>query len=138
VEGLRAGGDDYLSKPFAFSELLWRVHALIRRSGGQQAGACLTVGDLEMDLLKRKVTRGGRPIELQPREFALLEYMMRNAGRVVTKTMIIEHVWEYNFDPQTNIVESRMSRLRAKIDEGEGPPLIQTVRGTGYMLSAHE
>lgn len=137
VEGLQAGSDDYLVKPFAFSELLWRIQALLRRAGAQPETTRLAVGDLEMDLLARSVHRGGVPLELQPREYTLLEYLVRNAGRVVTKTMIIEHVWEYNFDPQTNIVESRMSRLRRKVDEPFAHPLIHTVRGVGYVLKAH-
>jgi two-component system, OmpR family, response regulator len=138
VEGLRSGGDDYLAKPFAFAELLWRVQALLRRSKDQRAATRLVAGDLELDILTRKVTRGGRSIDLQPREFSLLEYLMRNMGRVVSKTMIMEHVWDYNFDPQTNVVESRMSRLRDKIDQGAEPPLIHTVRGAGYILKLHD
>ncbi len=134
VQGLRAGADDYLPKPFAFTELLWRLHALVRRASCQAEATRLSAGDLEVDLLTRKVTRGGRRIDLQPREFALLEYLMRNAGRIVTRTMIIEHVWEYDFDPQSNIVESRLSRLRDKIDGPGGIPLIRTVRGAGYIL----
>ena len=138
VHGLELGADDYLVKPFAFAELLWRVQALLRRSTAQPAATRLVSGDLEMDLLTRRVTRGGKAIELQPREYALLEYLMRNAGRIVTKTMIMEHVWEYNFDPQTNVVESRISRLRAKIDEPFAQPMIHTVRGAGYMLKSHD
>jgi two-component system OmpR family response regulator len=134
VKGLQTGADDYLAKPFAFSELLWRVQALIRRSSTQAEPARLSVADLEMDLLARTVTRSGRRIDLQTREFELLEYLLRNAGRVVTRTMILEHVWEYNFDPQTNVVESRMSRLRAKIDVPFERPLIHTLRGAGYVL----
>ena len=136
VRGLQAGGDDYLPKPFAFSELLARVQALIRRAGGQSEPAHLTYGDLTMNLLTREVTRGGRKIELQRLEFSLLEYLMRNAGRVVSKTMIMEHVWDYSFDPQTNVVESRICRLRDKIDRGFDRKLIQTVRGVGYALKA--
>lgn len=134
VRGLQTGGDDYLTKPFAFSELLARVQALIRRAGGLSEPTRLSVGDLSMDLLTREVTRRGRRIELQPLEFSLLEYLMRNTGRVVSKTMIMEHVWDYNFDPQTNVVEARISRLRDKIDRGFEKKLIQTVRGMGYVL----
>jgi two-component system, OmpR family, response regulator len=136
VRGLQVGGDDYLPKPFAFSELLARVQALIRRAGGLSEPTRLTVGDLTMNLLTREVTRGGRKIELQRLEFSLLEYLMRNAGRVVSKTMIMEHVWDYNFDPQTNVVESRICRLREKIDRDFDRKLIQTVRGVGYALRA--
>ncbi len=136
VKGLQAGGDDYLPKPFAFSELLARVQALIRRGSGLSEPTRLTVGDLTMNLLTREVTRGGRKIDLQRLEFSLLEYLMRNAGRVVSKTMIMEHVWDYNFDPQTNVVESRICRLRDKIDRGFDKKLIQTVRGVGYALKA--
>jgi len=136
VRGLQAGGDDYLPKPFAFSELLARLQALIRRSSGLSEPTRLTYRDLTMNLLTREVTRGGRKIELQRLEFSLLEYLMRNAGRVVSKTMIMEHVWDYNFDPQTNVVESRICRLRDKIDRGFDRKLIQTVRGVGYALKA--
>ena len=134
VKGLRQGGDDYLTKPFAFSELLWRIQALVRRSGMHPLETRLRVHDLELDALSRRVRRQGRDLELQPREFALLEYLMRNAGRVVSRTMIIEHVWNYNFDPETNVVESRMSRLRAKVDAGFDRPLLHTIRGVGYVL----
>jgi len=134
VKGLQTGGDDYLPKPFAFSELLARVQALLRRSSGASEPTRLTYGDLSMNLLTREVTRGGRKIDLQRLEFALLEYLMRNAGRVVSKTMIMEHVWDYNFDPQTNVVESRICRLRDKVDRGFEKKLIQTVRGVGYAL----
>lgn len=134
VKGLQTGSDDYLTKPFAFSELLARVQALIRRSTGSVDPTILEFGDLRMDLLKREVTRSGGRIDLQPREFVLLEYLMRNAGRVVSKTMIMEHVWDYNFDPQTNVVETRMSRLRDKINKGFDKQLIETVRGVGYVL----
>ena len=134
VEGLHAGGDDYLTKPFAFSELLARIQALIRRASDTPEPTGITVGDLSMDLLARVVTRADKKIALQPREFALLEYLARNAGRVVSKTMIMEHVWDYNFDPHTNVVESRVSRLRDKIDKGFDTPLIHTVRGMGYVL----
>jgi len=136
VKGLQMGGDDYLTKPFAFSELLARVQALIRRGSGLSEPTRLTVGDLTMNLLTREVARGGRKIELQRLEFSLLEYLMRNAGRVVSKTMIMEHVWDYNFDPQTNVVESRICRLRDKIDRGFDKKLIQTVRGVGYALKS--
>lgn len=134
VKGLQTGSDDYLTKPFAFSELLARVQALIRRAGGVSEPTRLTVGDLSMNLLTREVIRGGKKIELQPLEFSLLEYLMRNAGKVVSKTMIMEHVWDYNFDPQTNVVEARICRLRDKIDKGFATKLIQTVRGVGYVL----
>ena len=134
VRGLQTGGDDYLVKPFAFSELLARLQALIRRSTSVSEPTSLTVGDLSMDLLRRKVIRGGEEIELQPREFALLEYLMRNAGRVVSKTMIMEHVWDYNFDPHTNVVEARICRLRDKIDLSVENKLIHTIRGVGYVL----
>ncbi len=134
VTGLQIGGDDYLVKPFAFSELLARVRALIRRNTGAAEPARLVAGDLAMDLLKHSVTRAGRRVDLQPREFSLLEYLMRNAGQVVSKTMIMEHVWDYNFDPQTNVVEASICRLRRKIDEGAGADLIRTVRGVGYVL----
>lgn len=134
VMGLQKGGDNYLTKPFAFSELLARVQALIRRSTGASEPTGLAVGELSMNLLTREVVRGGKKIDLQPREFALLEYLMRNAGRVVSKTMIMEHVWDYNFDPQTNVVEARICRLRDKIDKDFGVKLIQTIRGAGYAL----
>jgi heavy metal response regulator len=134
VKGLQTGGDDYLIKPFAFSELLARIQALIRRASSVSEPTGLTVGDLSMDLVRRKVFRAGKEIELQPREFALLEYLMRNTGRVVSKTMIMEHVWDYNFDPQTNVVEARICRLRDKIDRSFGCRLIHTIRGAGYVL----
>lgn len=134
VRGLQAGGDDYLTKPFAFSELLARVQALVRRATNTPEPTGLNVGDLSIDLLTREVRRGSERIELQPREFTLLAYLARNAGRVVSKTMIMEHVWDYNFDPQTNVVESRVCRLRDKIDRGFARPLIHTVRGAGYVL----
>jgi two-component system OmpR family response regulator len=136
VRGLQAGGDDYLTKPFAFAELLARVQALVRRATRPLEPTSLTVGDLSLDLLSRKVARGEVAIELRPREFALLEYLMRNAGKVVSKTMILSHVWEYNFDPQTNIVDVLVSRLRDKIDRPFETPLLQTVRGVGYVLRA--
>ncbi len=136
VKGLRAGGDDYLAKPFAFSELLARVEALSRRKGVVQETTELGVADLQMNLLARTVTRRGEPIELTTREFALLEYLLRNAGRVVSRSMLLEAVWDYNFDPQTNIIDQHVSRLRAKIDKDFDPPLLQTVRGMGYSLRA--
>lgn len=134
VKGLQTGSDDYLTKPFAFSELLARVQALIRRATGVPDPARLRVADLVMDLLSREVVRSGRTVDLQPREFILLEYLMRNAGRVVSKTMIMEHVWDLNFDPGTNIVEARISKLRDKIDRGRDKKLIHTIRGAGYVL----
>ncbi len=134
VRGLEVGADDYLIKPFAFSELLARVNALIRRATAVPEPTTLVFEDLTIDLLRHKVFRGGREIELQPKEFALLEYLMRNAGRVVSKTMIMEHVWDYNFDPETNVVEARICRLRDKIDREFSPKLIHTVRGIGYVL----
>jgi two-component system OmpR family response regulator len=136
VEGLRAGGDDYLVKPFAFSELHARLEALLRRGTTDSPETRLRVADLEMDLLKRDVTRAGRPIQLQPREFRLLEYLMRHAGQVVTRTMLLEQVWDYHFDPQTNVIDVHISRLRGKIDRDFDTPLLQTVRGAGYMLRA--
>lgn len=136
VLGLQTGSDDYLTKPFAFSELLARVNALIRRAAGTPSPTKLEVGDLTMDLLTREVARSGRSIDLQPREFSLLEYLMKNAGRVVSKTMIMEHVWDLNFDPQTNIVEVRVSKLRDKIDKDHEKKLLHTVRGAGYILKA--
>ncbi len=136
VRGLQSGGDDYLTKPFAFAELLARVHALLRRSNRAAEPTSLAVGDLELDLLTRRVARAGTALDLRPREFALLEYLMRNAGRVVSKTMILSHVWEYNFDPQTNIVDVLVSRLREKIDRPFDAKLLQTVRGVGYVLRA--
>lgn len=134
VRGLHTGGDDYLTKPFAFSELLARVQALIRRSTGISEPHVLQVGDLMMNLLTRNVSRGQERIDLQPLEFSLLEYLMRNAGNVVTKTMIMEHVWDYNFDPHTNVVEVRICRLRDKIDKRFTAKLIHTLRGVGYVL----
>ncbi|MGE0653367.1 MAG: winged helix-turn-helix domain-containing protein [Alphaproteobacteria bacterium] len=136
VEGLEAGGDDYLVKPFAFSELLARVHALARRPHTTTEETVLKVGDLEMDLIRREVRRGGKIIDLQPREFLLLEYLMRNAGRVVTRTMLLQKVWDFHFDPATNVVETHISRLRAKVDKPFDAPLIRTVRGAGYSLHA--
>lgn len=134
VRGLQAGADDYLTKPFAFSELLARVQALIRRASQTPEPVRLTVGDLTLDLMNREATRAGQRIDLQSREFALLEYLMRNAGRVVTKTMILEHVWDYSFDPQTNVVDVLVHRVRAKVDPDKA--LIQTLRGVGYVLKA--
>lgn len=134
VKGLQAGSDDYLTKPFAFSELLARVQALIRRSTQAAEPTRLAVGDLSLDLLTREVTRGGQKIELQAREFALLEYLMRHAGRVVTKTMILEHVWDYSFDPQTNVVDVLVHRLRSKVDKDK--KMIHTLRGVGYVIRA--
>jgi two-component system OmpR family response regulator len=136
IRGLRAGGDDYLTKPFAFGELAARVDALARRAEGTGKQTTLTVGDLTMDLLAHTVSRKGQPIQLQPREFKLLEYMMRHAGQVVTRTMLLENVWEYHFDPQTNVIDVHVSKLRQKIDSGFDPPLLHTVRGVGYRLSA--
>ena len=134
VKGLQTGGDDYLTKPFSFSELLARVQALIRRARGASEPTSLAVRDLALNLLTREVTRGGKKIDLQPKEFALLEYLMRNAGRVVSKTMIMEHVWDYNFVPLTNVVEARICILRDKIDKDFEKKLIQTIRGAGYVL----
>jgi two-component system OmpR family response regulator len=134
IKGLQTGGDDYLIKPFAFSELLARIQALIRRATGATESTRLRMGDLSMDLLNREVIRQGKRIDLQPREFGLLEYLMRNAGRVVSKTMIMEHVWDYNFDPETNVVEARMCRLREKIEGGFDKKLIHTIKGVGYVL----
>jgi two-component system, OmpR family, response regulator len=136
VQGLQAGGDDYLTKPFAFSELLARVQALIRRASVAPEPYRFRAGTLSLDLLKREVLRGGKRIDLQPRELSLLEYLMRNAGRVVSKTMIMEHVWDYNFDPQTNLVDVLVCRLRNKVDKDAGEKLIRTVRGIGYVLEA--
>ncbi len=138
VAGLDVGGDDYLVKPFAFAELLARLNALVRRPPLTQVETVLRVADLELDLLKRRVARGGSRIDLQPREFTLLEFMMRHADRVVTRTMLLEGVWDFHFDPKTNIVETHMSRLRAKLDRGGDPELIETVRGAGYMMRAPE
>jgi len=134
VHGLEIGSDDYLPKPFAFSELLARVQALIRRASGAPESMVLKVADLSLDLVKREVMRAGEKIALQPREFSLLEYLMRNAGRVVSKTMIMEHVWNYNFDPMSNVVEVRINRLRSKIEQGFEKKLLHTVRGVGYVL----
>jgi two-component system OmpR family response regulator len=137
VEGLRAGGDDYLVKPFAFSELLARLEALVRRNAPDSKQATsLKVDNLEMNLLARSVTRKGQAIELQPREFRLLEFLMRHSGQVVTRTMLLENVWDYNFDPQTNVIDVHISRLRSKIDKQFEQPLLHTVRGAGYVLRA--
>jgi two-component system OmpR family response regulator len=138
VEGLERGGDDYLVKPFAFSELAARLDALARRGDGEAVETRLQVADLEMDLLTRRVKRAGRDIELQPRELRLLEYLMRHSGQVVTRTMLLEKVWDYNFDPQTNVIDVHVSRLRKKIDKDFDQPLIETVRGAGYVLRAPE
>jgi two-component system, OmpR family, response regulator len=134
VAGLRAGGDDYLAKPYAFSELLARVEALGRRQKSGNAETIYRVGDLALDRLAHTVIRGDQTIPLQPREFRLLEYLMKHAGQVVTRTMLLENVWDYHFDPQTNVIDVHVSRLRAKIDKGFGEPLLHTVRGAGYMI----
>lgn len=138
IKGLQTGSDDYLTKPFSFAELLARLQALIRRSSGAAEPTRLTVGDLNMNLITREVVRAGRQIDLQPLEFSLLEYLMRNAGRVVSKTMIMERVWDYHFDPQTNVVESRIYHLREKVDKGFDAKMIRTVRGVGYVLKPPE
>jgi two-component system OmpR family response regulator len=138
IRGLRSGGDDYLTKPFAFGELLARLDALHRRAEGINREAPLCVGELHLDPLSRKVTRGTQSIVLQPREFKLLEYLMRHAGQVVTRTMLLENVWDYHFDPQTNVVDVHISKLRQKIDADAGRPLLRTVRNAGYMLTADE
>ena len=134
VKGLRAGGDDYLAKPYSFAELLARVEGLGRRSGQETQETKLKALDLEIDLLTRSVTRAGQNILLQPREFKLLEYLMRNAGHIVTRTMLLENVWDYHFDPQTNVIDVHVSRLRSKIEKGFDSPILQTVRGAGYMI----
>ena len=136
VAGLREGSDDYLVKPFSFSELIARLDALLRRQTPTGNQTRLVVGELEMDLLARSVTRAGQTIELKPREFSLLEYLMRHAGQVVTRTMLLEHVWDYHFDPQTNVIDVHISRLRQKIDRGFDQEMLQTVRGAGYTLRA--
>jgi len=134
VRGLRSGSDDYLTKPFAFSELLARVHALMRRSGMKEDVSELRVADLKLDLRRRRAERAGKPIALQPREFRLLEYLVRHQGQVVTRTMLLEAVWDYHFDPQTNVIDVQISRLRQKIDKDFSPPLLHTIRGVGYMV----
>ena len=134
VAGLRSGGDDYLAKPFALAELLARMEAIARRHGRPAADMILRLGDLEMNRLEREVTRGGQPVALQPREFRLLEYFLLHAGQVVTRTMLLEHVWGYHFDPQTNVIDVHVSRLRAKIETEGSPALLHTVRGAGYCL----
>jgi two-component system, OmpR family, response regulator len=134
VKGLRAGGDDYLAKPYAFSELLARVEILSRRKAPQMAESAYVVRDLRLDRLSHKVTKNGEDIPMQPREFRLLEYLMRNAGRVVTRTMLLEQVWDYHFDPGTNVIDVHISRLRSKIDKGQAKPLLHTVRGAGYVI----
>jgi two-component system OmpR family response regulator len=134
VTGLRAGGDDYLAKPYAFSELLARIEALARRRQPGEVETVYRTGDLELDRLRHSVTRAGKPVPLQPREFRLLEYLMKHAGQVVTRTMLLENVWDYHFDPQTNVIDVHISRLRSKIDKGFGEPLLHTVRGAGYMI----
>lgn len=136
VTGLRAGGDDYLTKPYAFSELLARIEVLQRRKNPKEAETIYRVGDLELDRLAHTAKRGGKDIILQPREFRLLEYLMRHAGQVVTRTMLLENVWDYHFDPQTNVIDVHISRLRSKIEKGFDTPLLHTVRGAGYMLKA--
>ena len=136
VRGLRAGGDDYLTKPFAFAELLARIEVLQRRTAVNEAPTRLRVGDLEMDLVSRKVTRSGQPVELTAREFLLLEYLLRHAGQVVTRTMLLENVWDLHFDPQTNVIDVHVSRLRHALDRDGASPLIHTVRGSGYVLEA--
>ena len=136
VTGLRAGGDDYLSKPYAFSELLARVEILGRRKSVREADTHYKVGDLELDRLSHEVRRAGKVIPLQPREYRLLEYLMKNAGQVVTRTMLLEHVWDYHFDPQTNVIDVHISRLRSKIEKDFDAPLLRTVRGAGYMMKA--
>jgi two-component system OmpR family response regulator len=138
VRGLKAGSDDYLTKPFAFAELLARVEALARRGKGEGPATKLVVGDLEMDLLSRGVKRAGQKIDLQPREFRLLEYLMRHASQVVTRTMLLEGVWDYHFDPQTNVIDVHVSRLRQKVDKPFATPLIHTIRNAGYMLRAEQ
>ncbi len=136
VKGLKSGGDDYLTKPYAFAELQARIEALVRRRNPEEVQTRYAVGDLELDILKRKVRRADKTIDLQPREFRLLEYLMKHAGQVVTRTMLLENVWEYHFDPQTNVIDVHISRLRAKIDKNFDQPLLHTVRGAGYTLRA--
>lgn len=134
VKGLRAGGDDYLTKPYAYTELLARLEVLQRRQSGRDHDTRYVVGDLELNRLSRDVVRAGQDIALQPREFRLLEYLMRNAGQVVTRTMLLEHVWDYHFDPQTNVIDVHISRLRGKIEKGFDKPLLHTIRGAGYVM----
>jgi two-component system OmpR family response regulator len=138
IRGLKSGGDDYLTKPFAFGELLARLEALVRRTPENPQETSLVIADLHMDLLTRKVTRNQQPLILQPREFKLLEYLIRHANQVVTRTMLIKNVWEYNFDPQTNVIDVHISKLRQRIDVGFDRPLLQTVRNAGYMLTAND
>ena len=138
IRGLKSGADDYLVKPFAFGELLARLDALLRRSQESQIATTLSLADLRMDVLSRKVTRGGKAVNLQPREFKLLEYLLRHAGQVVTRTMLLENVWNFHFDPQTNVIDVHVSKLRQKIDAGAQQPLLRTVRNAGYMLTADE
>ena len=135
IKGLRSGGDDYLTKPFAFSELLARLEALLRRPALQEEVQELRIADLRVDLKRRKVERAAKTISLQPREFRLLEYLLRNKGQVVTRTMLLEAVWDYHFDPQTGVIDVQISRLRQKVDKGFSPQLIHTIRGVGYMMS---
>ncbi len=135
-KGLRSGGDDYLAKPYAFSELLARIEALARRRGSRGEETVYRVADLELNRLSHEVSRAGQELQLQPREFRLLEYLMRHAGQVVTRTMLLEHVWDYHFDPQTNVIDVHVSRLRGKIDKGFDEPLLHTIRGAGYMVRA--
>jgi two-component system OmpR family response regulator len=135
IRGLRAGGDDYLTKPFAFGELLARLDALLRRSQSQAVETVMSLGDLSVDMLSHRVTRAGRPVALQPREFKLLAYLLRHANQVVTRTMLLENVWDYHFDPQTNVIDVHISKLRQKIDAGFSMPLLRTVRNAGYMLT---
>ena len=138
VRGLRAGGDDYLTKPFESLELTARIEVLLRRAAGEERRTRLKVGDLEIDLLTRRVCRGADSIELLPREYLLLEYLMRHAGQVITRTMLFEHVWQYRYEPRTNVIDVHMGKLRRKLDEGGRPPMIRTVRGSGYVLRAAE
>lgn len=138
VRGLRGGGDDYLTKPFAFAELLARIEALLRRTGVREDVGELWLADLKLDLRTRRVERAGQPIALQPREFRLLEYLVRHHGQVVTRTMLLEAVWDFHFDPKTNVIDVQISRLRTKIDKGHTPALLHTVRGVGYLIGLHE
>jgi two-component system OmpR family response regulator len=138
IRGLKSGGDDYLVKPFSFGELLARLDALLRRSQEVKSDTVLAIDDLTMDRLSHKVTRAGKPLNLQPREFKLLEYLLRHADQVVTRTMLLENLWDYNFDPQTNVIDVHISRLRQKIDAGTGRPLLKTIRNAGYMLTSQQ